>query len=117
MFSPFEIHVESPNFTRIYIGRKTTVWFSYQKVIAFAVSGYATVKLDGKGETATTRKHLAKIPAKTVLSEQEFNARVIVLADSLDDETSRMIERPSWSQPAMLDGYAESIASRNGWER
>lgn len=116
MFSPFEIHVESPNFTRIYIGRKTTVWFSYKKVIAFAVSGYATVKLDGKGETATTRKHLAKIPAKT-LSEAEFNDRLIVLAHSLDEEAALTIGRPSWAKPETIANYAESIAADNGWER
>ena len=117
MMFPFEIQTESPNVTRIYIGRNTTVWFSYQKVIAFAVSGYGTFKLDGSGETVTTRKHLNKIPAKDVLPADEFNARLIMLAHGMDEEATRVIDRPSWASADRISQNADEIARDNGWER
>ena len=114
MRSPFEIHTEASNLTRVYIGRKITVWYSYETIIAFAVSGSGTFKSENVW-TKTTAKHLNMIPAHT-LTNKEFNARLAILAYSMDDEATRMIGRPSWENADYAVEQGTQIAKDNGWE-
>lgn len=115
--SPFQIHTEfNGKLTRVYIGNKTTIWFSYETPVAFAISGYGTFTLDPQGQTATTRKHINSIPAKASLPADEFYARLATLGIALDDEAGRMIERPSWDDAEATKRTIETAARRNGWE-
>jgi hypothetical protein len=112
MFSAFEIHTEfNGKLTRVYIGRKTTVWFSYETPIAFAVAGAGTFKSENIW-TSQTAKHLNSIPAHT-LSNQEFNDRLAVIADGFDSESQSTINRPSWTEPELLARHGESIRKRS----
>ena len=113
---PFELHTEfNGKLNRIYIGNKTTIWFSYETPVAFAISGYGTFTVDPTGHTATTRKHINSIPAKASLPVDEFYARLATLGIALDDEATRMIDRPSWDDAEATKSTIESAARRNGW--
>lgn len=113
--SPFEIHTEfNGKLTRVYVGNKTTVWFSYAKPIAFAVSGAGTFKLANEGETQTTRKHLNSIPAHALPTE-EFEARLSLLAHGLDDESVNVTNRPSWARAERAIEQGSDVARHNGW--
>lgn len=85
-----EIHRDfNDNLTRVYLGDRITVWFSYTTVVAFAISGEGTFKTD-RNYSPTTRKHLNSIAAHT-LSAEEFDARLNTflarLSGALDNST------------------------------
>lgn len=112
MNNPFEIHSEfNGKLTRVYIGRKTTVWFSYETPIAFAISGAGTFKSENVWTNATA-KHLNSIPAH-VIPNAEFNDRLAVIADGFDSESQSTINRPSWTEPELIARYGESIRKLN----
>lgn len=115
MNSPFQIRTtQNGKLHEIYVGKKTTVWFSYEKLVAIAVSGWGTFKLSNDGETATTRKHLNTIPGQE-LSAREFADRVAILAYAMDDEITRAIDRPNWTADESIEKDGDAIRSRTGW--
>lgn len=63
------------NLTRIYLGDKLTIWFSYETIVAFAVSGEGTFKVRKMRYSKTTARHLSSIPAHE-LEDDEFDKRI-----------------------------------------
>jgi hypothetical protein len=70
------------NFSRVYLGEKITLWFSYETIVAFAISGEGTFKTRKMRYSVTTAKHLASVPAQE-LSDEDFDARIAELLSRL----------------------------------
>lgn len=94
MSTPFGIKTEG-RLTIMEIGNKTTVWLHGSIPVAFAISGYGTVKV-AEAYIATVNKAIRAIPAKQQLSVEEFNARLALLSHGLDNEAVNVTQRPSW---------------------
>lgn len=63
------------NFTRVYVGKHLTLWFSYETVVAFAVDGEGTFKSKNIW-SQTTGKHLNSLSVRETLEHDVFEARL-----------------------------------------
>lgn len=74
---------QNDNLTRLYLGERITIWFSYETPVAFAISGEGTFKQSKGRHSRTTDKHLNSIPG-TALEGEEFDRRLRSLLDTLN---------------------------------
>lgn len=77
------------NLTTVYLGRKVTLFFSYETVVAYAVSGEGTFKSENVW-SLTTGKHLKSIPAHEIPHDQ-FEARVEKLFSTLGEAVDNSV--------------------------
>ena len=93
MSASFELGAETgARLSQLYIGSKTTIWFSYGEPVAFAVSGLGRFKVAESAVSRAERKHLRTLPARAELTRDEFNARLAELADGLDAAASVFVD-------------------------
>ena len=74
---------ENDNLTRLYLGERITIWFSYETPVAFAISGEGTFKQEKGRHSRTTDRHLNTIPG-TALEREEFDRRLARLLETLN---------------------------------
>lgn len=74
---------ENNNLTRLYLGERITIWFSYDTPVAFAISGEGTFKQVKGRHSRTTDRHLNTIPA-TTLDTEDFDRRLARLLETLN---------------------------------
>ena len=74
---------ENDNLTRLYLGERITIWFSYETPVAFAISGEGTFKQEKGRHSRTTDRHLSSIPG-TSLGREEFDQRLRELMNTLN---------------------------------
>lgn len=74
---------ENDNLTRLYLGERITIWFSYETPVAFAISGEGTFKQEKGRHSRTTDRHLNTIPG-TALEREEFDTRLARLLETLN---------------------------------
>ena len=71
------------NLTEVRLGPNITLYFSYETIVAFAVSGEGTFKTRKMRYSKTTARHLNSI-AGHALEDEEFDARLQRLLDRIN---------------------------------
>lgn len=66
------------NLTRVYLGERLTLWFSYETIVAFAVSGEGIFKARKMRYSKTTARHLTSITG-TELDDEAFDTHLAEL--------------------------------------
>ena len=79
------------NLTRVYLGERLTLWFSYETIVAFAVSGEGIFKARKMRYSKTTARHLASIPG-IELDDETFDARLGELLRRLSGALDASVE-------------------------